>query len=88
MINAVSIEQRAAALDTVDGVAFGEQEFGQIGAVLASDAGDEGGLVHDLKRLCLYEKSSESHATALLYDQQHGWRTGMKGFLRKLNDNR
>ena len=34
----------------------------------------------------LYEKSSEHHATALLYDQQHRWQTGVKGFVRKLND--
>ena len=33
-----------AALDAVDGVALVQQEFGQIGAVLAGDAGDECGL--------------------------------------------
>ena len=38
------IELAGAALDAVDVVAPGEQQFGQVGAVLARDAGDEGGL--------------------------------------------
>lgn len=78
MVDAVGVEQRTTALDTVDGIPFGQQEFGQIGAVLAGDTSDEGGLIHDFKGLCLYEKSPERHATALLYDQQHERRTGVK----------
>ena len=42
MVDAVGVEQRAAALDTVDFVAFLQQEFGEIATVLAGDAGDEG----------------------------------------------
>ena len=41
MIDASCIERRRAALDSVDGVAFIEQEFCEVSAVLASDAGDE-----------------------------------------------
>ena len=46
VINALGVELRGAALDAVDGVALVQQEFGQIGAVLAGDAGDECGLGH------------------------------------------
>jgi len=42
MIDAVGVEQRGAALDAVDFVALAQQELGEVGAVLASDAGDEG----------------------------------------------
>jgi len=42
VVDAVGVEQRTAALDAVDFVAFVEQEFSQIGAVLAGNAGDEG----------------------------------------------
>ena len=44
MVDAFGVEQRGAAFDAVDGVAFLEQEFGEIGAVLAGDAGDECGF--------------------------------------------
>ena len=42
VIDAIRVEGRGAALDAVDFVAFLQQEFRQIGAVLARDAGDEG----------------------------------------------
>ena len=46
VVDAVGVEQRGAAFDAVDGVAFVQQEFGEIGAVLAGDAGDECGFGH------------------------------------------
>ena len=44
VINALGVELRGAALEAVDGVALVQQEFGQIGAVLAGDAGDKCGF--------------------------------------------
>jgi hypothetical protein len=41
VIDPRSIEERRAALDAVDFVALGEQQLGEVGAVLAGDAGDE-----------------------------------------------
>jgi len=46
MIDAIGVEQRGAALDAVDFVAFAQQEFGEIGAVLPGNAGDERFLGH------------------------------------------
>ena len=40
VVDAAGVEGAGAADDAVDFVAFGEQELGQIGAVLAGDAGD------------------------------------------------
>jgi len=34
-------------LDAVDGIALREEELGEIGAILAGDAGDECSLVHE-----------------------------------------
>ena len=45
VVDAARVEARRAALDAVHLVALGEQEFGQIGAVLAGHAGNEGTLV-------------------------------------------
>ena len=42
MVDTRGVEQAGAPLDAVHHVAFGEQEFSQIGAILASDAGDQG----------------------------------------------
>ena len=42
VVDAIGVEQRGAALDAVDFVALVQQEFGEVGAVLAGDAGDEG----------------------------------------------
>ena len=41
VVDAVGVEGAGAADDAVDFVAFGEQEFGEVGAVLPGDAGDE-----------------------------------------------
>ena len=44
VVDAVGVEQAGATLDAVDLVALLQQQFGQIRAVLAGDAGDEGNL--------------------------------------------
>jgi hypothetical protein len=40
MVDAVCVKQRGPTLDAVDDIAFGEQEFCQVGAVLAGYSGD------------------------------------------------
>lgn len=40
MIDPLGVEKGGAALDAVHGVAFFEQKFGEVGAVLAGDACD------------------------------------------------
>lgn len=50
MVDTVRIEQGRAALDAVDFIALVQKEFRQIGAVLASDTGDEC-FFHDRKKL-------------------------------------
>ena len=40
VVDAVGVEQAGAALDAMHDVAFLQQERGQVGAVLAGDAGD------------------------------------------------
>ena len=40
------LNERGAALDAVDFVALAEQELGEVGAVLAGDAGDQSSLSH------------------------------------------
>lgn len=40
MVDTIGVEERGTALDAMDDVAFFEQEFGEIGAVLAGDSGD------------------------------------------------
>ena len=42
MIDPSSVERRGAPDNPVDGVAFAQQELGEIGAVLPSDACDKG----------------------------------------------
>jgi hypothetical protein len=42
VVDARGVEARGSALDAMHLVALLQQEFGQIGAVLAGDAGDEG----------------------------------------------
>ena len=44
VIDASGVEEGGAALDAVDLVAFGEEEFGEIGSVLSGNSGDEGFL--------------------------------------------
>ena len=48
VVDALGVERAGAALDAVDDVAFFQQKFGQVGAVLPGDAGDEG----DFGRVC------------------------------------
>jgi len=42
VVDAIGVEGGGATDDAVDFVAFLEEEFGEVGAVLAGDAGDEG----------------------------------------------
>ena len=42
VVDALGVEAAAAADDAMDGIAFGQEQFGQIGAVLAGDSCDEG----------------------------------------------
>ena len=44
VVDPLGIERAGPALDAVDEVAFVKQKFGQVRAVLAGDAGDEGGF--------------------------------------------
>ncbi len=46
VVDAVGVEERRAPLDAVHLVALGEQQFGEVGAVLAGHAGDECSLGH------------------------------------------
>jgi hypothetical protein len=41
VVDAAGVKARTAANDAVDRVAFGEKEFAEIGAVLASNSGDK-----------------------------------------------
>jgi len=43
-INAIGVERRGPALDAMDLIALGEQEFCQLSTVLTGDAGDQGGF--------------------------------------------
>src|SRR6185503_3969882 len=45
-VDALGVEARGAALDAVHLVALPEQEFGEVGAVLAGDAGRQCGFFH------------------------------------------
>jgi hypothetical protein len=44
VVDARGVEEGAAAFDAVDLVSLGEQELGEVGAVLSGDSGDEGFL--------------------------------------------
>ena len=57
VVDPVGVEQRGAALDAVHLVAFAEQELGEVGAVLAGDAGDECYAFHRLR----WSKSQQNH---------------------------
>ena len=50
VVDPVGVEARGAADDAVDLVALLEQELGQVGAVLAGDAGDQGALARSPRR--------------------------------------
>ena len=50
VIDAIGVDQRRPALDAVNRIALGQQQFGEISAVLAGDAGDQCGLFgHEVK---------------------------------------
>ena len=53
VVDTSGIEERGAALDAVDLVAFGEEEFGKIGSVLAGDSCNEG-FLHALSPCCCF----------------------------------
>jgi hypothetical protein len=42
VVHALGVEQRGAALDAVDLVAFFKQELGEVGTVLAGNPGNQG----------------------------------------------
>lgn len=46
MIDTVGIKQRGVPLDTVYGITFGEQQFGEIGTVLTGNSCNEGDFGH------------------------------------------
>jgi hypothetical protein len=41
VIDAVGIEERTPALEAMDFVTLGQEELGEVGAVLAGDSGDK-----------------------------------------------
>jgi hypothetical protein len=55
MVDAVGVEERRAALDAMHFVALTDQEFGQIRAVLAGNACDQG-LFHFILRGALPDR--------------------------------
>lgn len=58
MIDAVRIEKRRPALDAVDFVSLLQKKFGQIGAILAGDAGNKCSFLCHIDpklNLCLHE---------------------------------
>ena len=48
VVDAVGVEDRGAALDAVHLVALAQQQLGQVGAVLAGDAGDQCCLAQEI----------------------------------------
>ena len=50
VIDAGGVERRGAALDAMDDISLSEQKFGEIGAILAGDTGDECDFGHDILR--------------------------------------
>ena len=47
LVDAPEIHRAGATVSAIDGVALVEQQLRQVGAVLAGDAGDQGGFVHE-----------------------------------------
>ncbi len=52
MVDSVGVKKAGASFNAVHGVALVKQELGQVGAVLAGNAGNEGGFVHVLGQGC------------------------------------
>ena len=80
MVHAVGVEQAGAALDAVHRVALLQQQFRQVGAVLAGDAGDECSF-HGWISLVAWRPLSQRRRSAR--DQQqanhHPWATRQPG---------
>jgi hypothetical protein len=55
MVQATDVETAGPADDAVDFVAFGQKKFGQIGAILAGDAGNQC-FLHELFPLMMVQK--------------------------------
>jgi hypothetical protein len=47
VIDAIGVEKRSAALDAVDDIAFAQQEFGEVGAILSGHASEQCNFSHD-----------------------------------------
>ena len=76
--------------DTVNGVAFGEEQFGEIGTVLTGDAGDERAFRfrhgRSMIQCCAVDKS-EPWREALLHDFIQSGATSTRSLSRcRLND--
>ena len=71
IVDALGVERGGAPLDAVDDIAFFQQEFGKVGAILAGDAGDEGDLP---PRLFL------SHYFSRYFNKLGLWRSGRYSF--------
>src|SRR5678815_573787 len=68
VVDALRVEERGAPLDAVDDVALLQQKLGEIGAVLAGDAGDQGnfGLLHGGRiRIASADSTAHFHSTHL-----------------------
>ena len=64
VVDALGVEQRRAALDAVHHVALAEQELGEVGAVLAGDAGDQCDWRHEVsRRACGANRPNDTHGT-------------------------
>jgi hypothetical protein len=50
MVNAIGLEQRRPPPDTVDDVSLFQKKLGQIRAILAGNAGDQGNSLHSMLR--------------------------------------
>src|SRR5438477_11838567 len=85
MVDAIGVEQRSPTLDAVDLVAFSEQKFGEVGTVLAGDAGNEGffhlwqvlGLQTTRPRLSIVDGTRTSHHAAWLRKRADHLATGV-----------
>ena len=54
VVDPLGVEGRRAAHEAVHRVALGQQQFGQVRAVLPGDSGDEGGLAHVFPQLLVF----------------------------------
>ena len=73
VIDAVGVEQRGAALDAVHLVSLVEQELGEIGAVLAGDAGDQSSFQKVVLLFSSHFMPQGTHTRGWYLDRDHGW---------------